>query len=107
MSAIHLSGNVWINDLYTLVSESCKSMVGHTADLGKCLCDAELITCFTHVICRNPLYWGFPSCGDNAVNRAMIRVVATVVLVSGNMCEASSLLYCFLAYFYTVRFGLK
>jgi hypothetical protein len=50
MSAIHLSGNVWINDLYALVSESFESMVGHTADLGKCLCDAELFTCFTHVI---------------------------------------------------------
>jgi hypothetical protein len=42
MSAIHLSGNVWINYLYALVSESCESMVGHTTDLGKCLCDAKL-----------------------------------------------------------------
>jgi hypothetical protein len=29
----------------------------------------------------------------------MIRVVATVILVSGDACRASSLLYCFLAYF--------
>jgi hypothetical protein len=50
MSAIHLSGNVWINYLYALVSESYESMVGYTADLGKCLCDAKLFTCFTHVI---------------------------------------------------------
>jgi hypothetical protein len=45
MSAIHLSGNVWINCLYASVSESCESMIGYTADLGKCLCDAELFTC--------------------------------------------------------------
>jgi hypothetical protein len=31
MSAIQLSGNVWINYLYALVSESCESMVGYTA----------------------------------------------------------------------------
>jgi hypothetical protein len=42
---------------------------------------------------------GIPSCGDDAVNRAMIRVVATVILVSGDTCKASSLLYYFLAYF--------
>jgi hypothetical protein len=37
----------------------------------------------------------------------MIRVVVTVILVSGDACRASNLLYCFLAYFHTVRFGLK
>jgi hypothetical protein len=42
---------------------------------------------------------GIPSCGDDAVNRMMIRVVATVILVSEDACRASSLLYCFLAYF--------
>jgi hypothetical protein len=42
---------------------------------------------------------GIPSCGDDAVNRTMIRVVATVILVSGDVCRASSLLYYFLAYF--------
>jgi hypothetical protein len=42
---------------------------------------------------------GIPSYGDDAVNRTMIRVVATVILVSGDACRASSLLYCFLAYF--------
>jgi hypothetical protein len=42
---------------------------------------------------------GIPSCGDDAVNRTMIQVVATVILVSGDACRASSLLYCFLAYF--------
>jgi hypothetical protein len=42
---------------------------------------------------------GIPSCGDDAVNRMMIQVVATVILVSGDACIVSSLLYCFLAYF--------
>jgi hypothetical protein len=42
---------------------------------------------------------GILSCGDDAVNRTMIRVVATIILVSGDACRASSLLYCFLAYF--------
>ena len=36
MSAIHLSGNEWINFLYALVSGSCESVIGYTADLGKC-----------------------------------------------------------------------
>jgi hypothetical protein len=43
---------------------------------------------------------GIPSCGDDVVNRTMIRVVATVILVSGDTYRASSLLYCFLAYFF-------
>jgi hypothetical protein len=51
--------------------------------------------------------WGIPSCGDDVVNRTMIRVVATVILVSGDACRASSLLYYFHAYFHTVRVGLK
>jgi hypothetical protein len=42
---------------------------------------------------------GIPSCGDDAVNRTMVRVVATVVLVFGDACGASSLLYCFRAYY--------
>jgi hypothetical protein len=42
---------------------------------------------------------GIPSCGDDAVNRTMIRVVATVILVSGDACRVSSLLYYFLASF--------
>jgi hypothetical protein len=37
ISAIHLSGIVWINCLYVSVSESCESMIGYTTDLGKCL----------------------------------------------------------------------
>jgi hypothetical protein len=43
--------------------------------------------------------WGILSYGDDAVNRMMVRVVATVVLVSRDVCRASSLLYCFRAYF--------
>jgi hypothetical protein len=37
MSAIHLSGNVWINCLYAKVSVSWESMIGYTADLGRVL----------------------------------------------------------------------
>jgi hypothetical protein len=107
MSAIHLSGNVWINYLYALVSESCESMVGYTADLGECLCDPEVLTCHAHVRMRVSKLWGIPSCGDDAVNRAMSRVVVTVILVSGDAGRAGNLLYCFLACFHTVRFGLK
>ena len=44
-----------------------------------------------------------PSCGDDAVDRTMVRVVATVVRVSGDAFRASRLLYCFRAYFHTVR----
>jgi hypothetical protein len=43
--------------------------------------------------------WGIPSCGDDVVNRMMVRVVATVVLISGDACRTSSLFYCFRAYF--------
>jgi hypothetical protein len=46
---------------------------------------------------------GIPSCGDDTVNRTMIRVVATIILVSRDACRESSLLYCFLAFFYSVR----
>jgi hypothetical protein len=73
-------------------------MVGYTTDLGKCLCDAKLFTCHTHVYMKVSL-WEIPSCGDDAINRTMIRVVATVILVSGDACRASSLLYCFRVYF--------
>jgi hypothetical protein len=59
MSAIHLSGNVWINYLYALVSESCESMVGYTADLGKCLCDAETLMCHAHVCIKVSNMWEF------------------------------------------------
>jgi hypothetical protein len=107
MSAIQLSDNVWINYLYALVSESYESMVGYTADLGECLCDTETLTCHVHVRMRVSKLWGFPSCGDDAVNRTMIQVVITVILVSRDACGASNLPYRFLAYFHTVRFGLK
>jgi hypothetical protein len=45
------------------------------------------------------LVWEIPSCGDDTINRMMIRVVAIVILVSGDACRANSLLYCFRAYF--------
>jgi hypothetical protein len=35
------------------------------------------------------------SCGDDVVNRTIIQVVATIILVSGDACRVSSLLYCF------------
>jgi hypothetical protein len=59
MSVIHLSGNVWINCLNALVSESCESMVGYTADLGKCLWDAKILTCHTHVCIKVSNVWEF------------------------------------------------
>jgi hypothetical protein len=99
MSAIHLSGNVWINCLYALVGKSCESMIGYTADLEKCLYDAGLFTCHTRVCMKVSNVWEIPSCGDDAINRTMVRVVATVVRVSGDACRASRLLYCFRAQF--------
>jgi hypothetical protein len=56
MSAIHLSGNAWINCLYVSVSVSCESMIGYTADLGRMLIDAGVITCSTHVLQRYLMY---------------------------------------------------
>jgi hypothetical protein len=47
--------------------------------------------------------WAIMSCGDDAVNRTIVRVIATVVHVSGDACRASRLLYCFYAYIHTVR----
>jgi hypothetical protein len=57
MSAIYLSGNVWINCLYASVSVSCESMIGHIANLGKCLYDTELFTCSTHVYKKASHVW--------------------------------------------------
>jgi hypothetical protein len=95
MRAIHLGGNVWIHCLYTSVSESCESMIGYTADLGECLFDAGVFTCCTHVYMKVSHVRIVPSCGDDVVNRTMVRVVATVVHVSGDACRTSRLLYCF------------
>jgi hypothetical protein len=99
MSAIYLSDNVWINYLDVSVSESCESMIGYTIDLGKCLYDAELWTCYTHVYMKVSNVWEIPSSGDDAVNRTKVRVVATVVRVVGDACRESRLLYCFHAYY--------
>jgi hypothetical protein len=92
MSAIHLSGNVWINRLYASVSESCESMIGYTTNLGKCLYDTRLFTCHMRVYMKVSYVWVIPSCGDDAVNRTMVRVVAIVVRVSRDACRASRLL---------------
>ena len=99
MSAIHLSGIVWIRCLYASVSESCESMIGYTADLGKCLYDAGLFTCHTRVCMKVSNVWGILSYGDDAIDRTMVRVVATIVRISRDACRASRLLYCFRAYF--------
>jgi hypothetical protein len=74
-------------------------MIGYTPDLGKCLYDAELFTCYTHVYMKVSYVWVIPSCGDDAINRTMVRVVATVVRVFRDTCRASRLLYCFHAYY--------
>jgi hypothetical protein len=95
MSAICLSGIVWVNCLYASVSVSCESMIGCATDLGKCLYDAKLFTCYTHVYTKVSHVWVIPSCGDDAVDRTMVRVVATVVRVSGDACRTSRLLYRF------------
>jgi hypothetical protein len=95
MSVIRLSGNIWINCLYASVSGSYESMIGCTADLGKCLYDAELCTCYTHVYMKVPYVWAIMSCCDDAVNRTMVRVVAPVVHVSRDACRTSRLLYHF------------
>jgi hypothetical protein len=79
MSTIHLSDNLWINCLYASVSGSCESMIGYTPDLGKCLYDAELFTCYTHVYMKVSFVWIIPSCGDGAINRTMVRVVCKVL----------------------------
>jgi hypothetical protein len=70
-------------------------MIGYTADLGKCLYDAELWTCYTHVYMKVSYVWEILSCGDDVVNTTIVRVVATVVRVSGDACRASRLLYRF------------
>jgi hypothetical protein len=95
MSVIHLSGNVWINCFYASVSGSCESMIGYTVNLGKCLCDAKLWTCYRHVYMKVSYVWVIPSCGDDAINRTIVRVVATVVRVSEDVCRAGRLLYRF------------
>jgi hypothetical protein len=70
-------------------------MIGYTADLGKCLYDAGLFACHTRVYMKVSYVWVIPSFGDDVVNRMMVRVVATVIRVSGDACRASRLLYCF------------
>jgi hypothetical protein len=67
-------------------------MIGYTADLGKCLYDAGLFTCYTHVYRKVSNVWEIPSGGDDVVNRTMVRVVATIIRVSGDACRASRLL---------------
>jgi hypothetical protein len=61
---------------------SYESMIGYTADLGKCLFDAGVSTCYTHVYTKVFHVWVLPSCGDNDVIRMMVRVITTVVCVS-------------------------
>jgi hypothetical protein len=60
MSVIRLSGNVWIICLYASVSVSCEGMIGCTANLGKCLYDIELFTCYTHVYMKVSQVWVIP-----------------------------------------------
>jgi hypothetical protein len=83
MGAIHLSGNVWINCLYAKVSVSWESMIGYTADLGRVLIDIGVLTCYTHVYTKVSHVWIVPSCGDDAVNRTMVRVVNTTCMCIG------------------------
>jgi hypothetical protein len=77
------------------LSKCCESMIRYTADLGKCLYDTELFTCYTHIYMKVSHVWVIPSCGDDAVNRMMVQIVATIIHVSRDTCRASILLYCF------------
>ena len=61
MGAIRLNGNVWINCLYASVSVRSESMIGHTAGLEKCLSNAEILTCYTHVRMKVSHVWEIPS----------------------------------------------
>jgi hypothetical protein len=46
---------------------------------------------------------GIPSCGDDAINRTMVRVVATVVLIFGDACGAVAYFTAFVHIIHTVR----
>jgi hypothetical protein len=61
MSAIRLSGNVWINCFSASVSVSCESMIGYTTDLGKCIYDAIVFTCYIHDYTKVSHVWVVPS----------------------------------------------
>jgi hypothetical protein len=80
MGAIHLSGNMCINCLYAKVSVSWESMIGYTTDLGRVLIWCWSITCYTHAYTKVSHVWVVPSCGDDAVNRTMVRVVNTTCM---------------------------
>jgi hypothetical protein len=94
---------VWINRLYASVSDSCESMIGYTADLGKCLYDARLFTCHTRVCMKVSNVWEFSSYGDDAVDRTMVQVVATIVHVSGVHVERVDSFTAFVHIIHTVR----
>jgi hypothetical protein len=74
-------------------------MIRYTADLGKWLFGAGLFTCYTRVCMKVSNVWEILSCGDDAVDRTMVWVVATVVRVSRDACRVSRLLFCFRAYY--------
>jgi hypothetical protein len=43
----------------------------------------------THMFIQKVFHmWVVPSCGDDAINRTMVRVVTTVVRVSEDACRA-------------------
>jgi hypothetical protein len=82
-------------------------MIEYTANLGKCLYDAKLFICYTHVYMKVSYVWVILSRGDDAINRMMLRVVATVVRVSRDVCRASRLLYYFMHNIHTMRVWAK
>ena len=63
-------------------------MIGYTTDLGRVIIDAGVSTCYTHVYTKVSHVWVVPSSGDDVVNRTMVRIVTTVVRVSGDACRA-------------------
>jgi hypothetical protein len=55
----------------------------------------EVNKAYMHVYTKVSYVWVIPSCGDDAVNRTIVRVVVTIVHVFGDACRASRLFYCF------------
>jgi hypothetical protein len=90
MGAIRLNSNVWINCLYASVSMRFESMIGYIADLGECLYDARIFTCYTHIYMMVSHVWVVSiRCGD-AVNRTRIRVVSATCMYIWGICICGS-----------------
>jgi hypothetical protein len=86
-----------------LVSVSYESMIGYTVDLGKCLYDTELSTCYTYIYMKVSHVWVVPSCSDDAVNRMMVRVVLLLYTYQEMHVERVDYFTAFMHNIHTVR----